>query len=71
MLAQPREPAKPIFLRDLGTDPGKFLKSPGHGHKLERATMLIERFPQLCWVLLGDSGQAAAELYAQAITPNA
>ena len=59
-------PPGPIFLRDLGTDVGKFIKSAGHGHKLERATMLIERFPQLRWVLLGDSGQADAELYAHA-----
>jgi phosphatidate phosphatase APP1 len=59
-------PCGPVFLRDLGTDTGKFLKTPGHGHKLERARRLIERFPQLRWVLLGDSGQADAELYAEA-----
>ncbi len=59
-------PCGPIFLRDIGTDTGKFLKTPGHGHKLERAKLLIERFPQLRWVLLGDSGQADAELYAEA-----
>lgn len=59
-------PPGPIFLRDLGTDPGKFLKTPGHGHKLERARSLIQRFPHLRWVLLGDSGQADAELYAEA-----
>ncbi len=59
-------PPGPIFLRDLGLDDGKFLKTPGHGHKLDRARMLIERFPQLRWVMLGDSGQADAELYAQA-----
>jgi phosphatidate phosphatase APP1 len=59
-------PAGPIFLRDLGLDTGKFIKTPGHGHKLERASQLIERFPQLRWVLLGDSGQADAELYAEA-----
>lgn len=59
-------PPGPMFLRDLGTDDGKFIKSPGHGHKLERASQLIERFPQLRWVLLGDSGQADAELYAEA-----
>lgn len=59
-------PLGPIHLRDLGTDPGKFIKSAGHGHKLERAIHLIERFPQLRWVLLGDSGQADAELYAEA-----
>lgn len=59
-------PPGPMFLRDLGTDDGKFLKTAGHGHKLERASTLIERFPQLRWVLLGDSGQADAELFAEA-----
>ena len=49
-------PCGPIFLRDIGTDAGKFIKTPGHGHKLERARELIERFPTLRWVLLGDSG---------------
>jgi phosphatidate phosphatase APP1 len=59
-------PPGPIFLRDLGLDTGKFIKTSGHGHKLERASRIIERFPQLRWVLLGDSGQADAELYAEA-----
>ena len=59
-------PCGPVFLRDLGLDEGKFIKSAGHGHKLERAAGLIERYPHLRWVLLGDSGQADAELYAEA-----
>jgi len=59
-------PYGPIHLRDLGFDTGKFLKSAGHGHKLERAREIILRFPHLKWVLLGDSGQADAELYAEA-----
>lgn len=59
-------PAGPIFLRDIGTDAGKFLKTAGHGHKLERARTLINRYPHLRWVLLGDSGQHDAELYAEA-----
>lgn len=59
-------PFGPVFLRDLGTDAGKFIKTEGHGHKLERARTLIQRFPTLRWVLLGDSGQADAELYAEA-----
>src|SRR5688572_7550930 len=59
-------PPGPIFLRDLGLDEGKFIKSPGHGQKLERARELIARMPHTRWVLLGDSGQADAELYAQA-----
>ncbi len=59
-------PPGPVFLRDLGTDTGKFIKTQGHGHKLERARELIQRFPTLRWVLLGDSGQADAELYTHA-----
>ncbi len=59
-------PFGPIFLRDLGLDEGKFIKTTGHGHKLERARELIQRLPQLRWVLIGDSGQADAELYAEA-----
>jgi phosphatidate phosphatase APP1 len=59
-------PPGPIFLRDIGTDTGKFIKTPGHGHKLEHARTLIARNPQLRWILLGDSGQADAELYAAA-----
>lgn len=59
-------PPGPVFLRDLGTDAGKFIKTPGHGHKLEQARALIRRFRGLRWVLLGDSGQADAELYAEA-----
>jgi len=59
-------PPGPTFLRDIGTDAGKFIKTQGHGHKLEHARTLINRYPQLRWVLLGDSGQHDAELYAQA-----
>jgi phosphatidate phosphatase APP1 len=58
-------PFGPIYLRDYGTDAGKFLATPGHGHKLERAHDLIRRLPQLEWVLIGDSGQADAEIYAE------
>jgi phosphatidate phosphatase APP1 len=59
-------PPGPIFLRDLGLEPGQFITSHGHGHKLAKAKELIARMPQLRWILLGDSGQADAELYAQA-----
>jgi phosphatidate phosphatase APP1 len=59
-------PCGPILLRDLGIDRSKLFKSTGHGHKLARAIALIERFPHLRWVLVGDSGQADAELYAEA-----
>ncbi len=59
-------PFGPVFLRDIGFDQGKFVKTQGHGHKLDRARELIHRYPHLRWLLLGDSGQADAELYAEA-----
>lgn len=59
-------PAGPMFLRDLGFDPGKFIQTRGHRHKLERLRDLVNRLPRLRWLLIGDSGQADAELYAEA-----
>lgn len=59
-------PPGPLLLRDYGFDPGKFGATAGHGHKLERVRELIQELPSLRWVLLGDSGQADAELYAEA-----
>lgn len=59
-------PFGPMFLRDFGLAPGKFIATPGHGHKLDRVRALIGRYPHLRWLLLGDSGQADAELYAEA-----
>ena len=59
-------PHGPIFLRDIGFDPGKFLKSEGHGHKLDAIRGLFGEYPDLGWVLIGDSGQHDAMLYATA-----
>jgi phosphatidate phosphatase APP1 len=59
-------PPGPMFLRDLGLDSGKLVQSRGHRHKLERVRELVHRLPQLRWLLIGDSGQADAELYAEA-----
>ena len=60
-----RIPAGPLRLRDLGVDDHKLFKTPGHGHKLDKARQIIDDFPRLPFVLFGDSGQADAELYAQ------
>lgn len=59
-------PHGPIFLRDLGFDSEKFLKSRGHGQKLDAIRGLFGEFPQLSWVLVGDSGQDDPMLYANA-----
>jgi phosphatidate phosphatase APP1 len=60
-------PAGPLLLQDLGLDEGKFISPRGHRHKLERTLELIALYPQLKWVLCGDTGQADAQLYAEAV----
>jgi phosphatidate phosphatase APP1 len=60
-------PAGPLFLQDLGIGEGKFISPHGHRHKLDRVLELIALYPQLKWVLCGDTGQQDAELYAQAV----
>lgn len=59
-------PRGPIFLRDWGIDRTKFIAPRGHREKLERALMIIADFPELPFVLVGDSGQHDASLYAEA-----
>ena len=60
-------PLGPILLRDLGFDQNKFLKE-GHEHKLEKIRRILAAYPGLPFVLIGDSGQDDAHLYAQAAT---
>ncbi|MDP0491098.1 MAG: DUF2183 domain-containing protein [Verrucomicrobiota bacterium JB023] len=59
-------PAGPLFLRDVGIDRTKFIKSAGHGHKLDNALKVLDGYPDLKFVLIGDSGQDDAELYLEA-----
>lgn len=58
-------PTGPLFLRDLGLDRTKFIKGKGHGHKLHRALDMIDSYPSLPFVLVGDSGQEDASIYAE------
>ena len=58
-------PPGPLLLRDLGLDREKFIKEKGHGHKLEKALGLIDAFPDLPFVLVGDSGQEDPAIYAE------
>lgn len=60
-------PPGPLLLQDLGVDDGKFISPRGHRHKLERTLELIATYPQLKWILCGDTGQADAQLYAEAV----
>ncbi|TWU61660.1 App1 family protein [Crateriforma conspicua] len=57
-------PAGPLLLRDLGIDRDKFIKS-GHDHKKVKALRLMHDYPDLPFILIGDSGQEDARLYAE------
>ncbi|MBA3763372.1 MAG: DUF2183 domain-containing protein [Chthoniobacterales bacterium] len=61
-------PKGPIFLRDWGIDRKRFMKARDHRDKLDRALKIMADFPELPFVLVGDSGQHDAGLYAEAAT---
>ena len=58
-------PDGPLLLRDLGLGGGADTIG-GHGHKLDKALRIMDAFPQMPFVLIGDSGQEDAHLYASA-----
>lgn len=56
-------PEGPIFLKDFGLEEGRLFKS-GHGeHKSGWIERLMALYPDLGWILIGDSGQKDAEIY--------
>jgi phosphatidate phosphatase APP1 len=60
-------PDGPLFLKDFGIDSGKFIKSGHAGHKLEQIKTLLDFYPRLPFVLVGDSGQEDPEIYQEAV----
>jgi phosphatidate phosphatase APP1 len=56
-------PKGPLLLRDLGLDENKFIKT-GHGkHKTAQIERVFDTYPDLPFVLVGDSGQRDPEIY--------
>ena len=60
-------PKGPFLLRDLGLDRQKFIKSGHDTHKLTQIERVLAAFPDLPFVLIGDSGQHDPEIYRQAV----
>lgn len=56
-------PPGPIFLRELPCA-GSIRDPWHHGYKLKRVRGILELYPDLPFVLIGDSGQRDAELYS-------
>ncbi len=62
-------PKGPLLLNDLHVNLRNIWKSGGgsHQHKLEKIEMLMELYPGMNFILIGDSGQHDPELYARVI----
>lgn len=65
-------PLGPILLQDYGFDRKTFLYRSHADHKGEQITRILNTYPDLPFILIGDSGQQDPEIYAQALarTPN-
>lgn len=59
-------PRGPILLRDLGIDSTKLLKT-GHEHKLQKIEQIFAYYPELPFLLIGDSGQRDPWLYREVV----
>jgi phosphatidate phosphatase APP1 len=60
-------PEGPIQLRDIDFDAASLLHHAGPRSKLGKIHDIIGRYPNLPFVLVGDSGQIDADLYAQTV----
>lgn len=60
-------PKAPLMLRDMGLTEEYLIKS-GHGiHKKEQIRQILKTYPNLPFILVGDSGQKDPEIYLQTI----
>jgi phosphatidate phosphatase APP1 len=60
-------PQGPMFLQDWGIDEKTFLLASHIEHKLAQIETLVDYYPDLRFVLIGDSGQHDPEIYLRVI----
>ena len=56
-------PVGPIMLRDWGVSPTELLPTSHGDHKREAIDQILETYPDLPFILIGDSGQEDPEIY--------
>ena len=56
-----------FLLRELGISENKFIRGGHESHKLEKISHVLEAFPDLPFVLIGDSGQKDPEIYQEVV----
>ena len=60
-------PPGPMFLQDYGWDEDTFIHDAHDVHKLREINTILEFYPDLPFILIGDSGQRDPEIYLQVI----
>ena len=60
-------PRGPILLRDFGLDPRKLLKMETVEYKLGCIRPILDLYPKLNFILIGDSGEKDPEIYRQIV----
>jgi phosphatidate phosphatase APP1 len=60
-------PQGPLLLRDFGLDENKLGASDHMSHKYHEIENILITYPQLNFILIGDSGQQDAEIYAEVV----
>ncbi len=60
-------PIGPLMLRDWGLTPDELLPTSHGAHKLEVIRNILETYPQLPFILIGDSGQEDPEIYHEIV----
>lgn len=63
-------PHGPMFLQDWGIDETTLLLASHEQHKLAQIQTLLDYYPALPFVLIGDSGQHDPEIYLRVIQAN-
>jgi phosphatidate phosphatase APP1 len=60
-------PKGPLLLRDMGLLPSRFLfeqlEKQYRGHKIASAVRILRMYPQLPFILIGDSGEKDTDIY--------
>ena len=60
-------PVGPILLQDYGVDEKRLFSSSHTDHKMAQIRKLLETYPDLPFILIGDSGQHDPEIYRKVL----
>ncbi|MEZ5535770.1 MAG: phosphatase domain-containing protein [Thiolinea sp.] len=66
-MALNRLPEGPLLLRDFGLNAEQFFQSSHRQHKLTQINNVMSTYPELSFILIGDSGQHDPEIYTEVV----